>query len=166
VELQLGFVRQPEFPHGLNLKTQQGELKMKSTKKESKPKPEQQYVLHSDASAAKFNRGFLGAVVAFVEKKGTVDTPSLISQFSVRQFDGKKVSADRVRRYVAYCKAHGIFKVAVKASKAKKTSPVVKAAKGVGNLIEGAVVPREKSAKRPRRVSDNRVPHRRVWHLG
>jgi hypothetical protein len=129
VELQLGFVRQPEFPHGLNLKTQQGELKMKSTKKESKPKPEQQYVLHSDASAAKFNRGFLGAVVAFVEKKGTVDTPSLISQFSVRQFDGKKVSADRVRRYVAYCKAHGIFKVAVKASKAKKTSPVVKAAK-------------------------------------
>ena len=115
-------------------------MKMKSTTKESKPKPEQQYVLHSNASASKFNRGFLGAVVAFVEKKGAVDTPALIAEFSGRQFDGKKVTADRVRRYVAYCKAHGIFKVAVKAT---KTSPVVKAAKGVGDLVEGAVVPRE-----------------------
>jgi hypothetical protein len=118
---------------------------MKSTTKESKSKPEQQYVLHSNASPAKFNRGFLGAVVAFVEKKGTVDTPALIAQFSGRQFDGKKVSASRVKRYIAYCKAHGIFKVTAKASKASKTSPVVKAAKGVGNLVEGAVVPREKS---------------------
>ena len=115
---------------------------MKSTTKESKPKPELQYVLHSVASAAKFNRGFLGAFVTFVAKKGTVDTPALIAQFSGRQFDGKKVSASRVKRYIAYCKAHGIFKVAVKA---KKSSPAVKAAKGVGNLIEGAIVPREKS---------------------
>lgn len=115
---------------------------MKSKAKESKLKPEQQYVLHSDASATKFNRGFLGAVVAFVTKKGTVDTPALIAEFSGRQFDGKKVTADRVKRYIAYCKAHGIFKVAVKAT---KTSAVVKAAKGVGNLIEGAVVTREMS---------------------
>jgi hypothetical protein len=115
---------------------------MKSTKKKSNPKPEQQYVLHSNASATNFNRGFLGAVVAFVEKKGMVDTPALIAQFSGRQFDGKKVTASRVKRYIAYCKAHGIFKVAVKAT---KTSAVVKAAKGVGNLVEGAVVPREKS---------------------
>jgi hypothetical protein len=115
---------------------------MKSKTKESKSKPEQQYVLHSNASATKFNRGFLGAIVAFVEKKGTVDTPALIAQFSGRQFDGKKVTASRVKRYIAYCKAHGIFKVAVKAT---KTSAAVKAAKGVGNLVEGAVVPREKS---------------------
>ena len=115
---------------------------MKSTKKKPNPKPEQQYVLHSNASATKFNRGFLGAVVAFVEKKGTVDTPALIAQFSGRQFDGKKVTADRVRRYVAYCKAHDIFKVVVKAAKA---STVVKAAKGKGTLVEGAVVLREKS---------------------
>ena len=115
---------------------------MKSKTKESKPKPEQQYVLHSNASASKFNRGFLGAVVAFVEKKGAVDTPALIAEFSGRQFDGKKVTADRVRRYVAYCKAHDIFKVVVKAAKA---STVVKAAKGKGTLVEGAVVLREKS---------------------
>ena len=115
---------------------------MKSKAKESKLKPEQQYVLHSDASATKFNRGFLGAVVAFAEKKGMVDTPALIAQFSGRQFEGKKVTASRMKRYIAYCKAHGIFKVAVKAT---KTTPVVKAAKGVGNLGEGAVVPREKS---------------------
>ena len=117
-------------------------MKMKSTTKESKLKPEQQYVLHSNASASKFNRGFLGAVVAFVEKKGAVDTPALIAEFSGRQFDGKKVTADRVRRYVAYCKAHDIFKVVVKAAKA---STVVKAAKGKGTLVEGAVVLREKS---------------------
>jgi hypothetical protein len=117
---------------------------MKSTKKKSNPKPEQQYVLHSDASATKFNRGFLGAVVAFVEKKGMVDTPALIAQFSGRQFDGKKVTASRVRRYVAYCKAHGIFKAVVKTAKA---SPVVKAAKGKGNSVEGAVVPRETPEK-------------------
>ena len=116
-------------------------MKMKSTTKESKPKPEPQYVLHSNASASKFNRGFLGAVVAFVEKKkGAVDTAALIAEFSGRQFDGKKVSASRVRRYVAYCKAHDIFKVSVKAA---KTSPVVKAATGKGNFVEGAVVPRE-----------------------
>ena len=115
---------------------------MKSTKKESKSQPEQQYVLQSNASVSKFNRGFLGAVVAFVEKKGTVDAPALIAAFSGRQFEGKKVTASRVKRYIAYCNAHGIFKVAVKAT---KTSPVVKAAKGVGNLVEGAVVPREKS---------------------
>jgi hypothetical protein len=120
------------------------EMKMKSTTKESKPTPEQQYALHSDASASKFNRGFLGAVVAFVEKKGTVDTPALIAEFGGRQFDGKKVTADRVRRYVAYCKAHDIFKVSVKGA---KTSPVIKAAKGKGNLVEGAVVPRETPEK-------------------
>lgn len=115
---------------------------MKSTTKESKLKPEQQYVLQSNTSASKFNRGFLGAFVAFVNKKGTVDTPALVAEFSGRQFDGRKVTPDRVRRYVVYCMAHGILKVAAKAA---KTGSVVKAAKGKGNLVEGAVVPREKS---------------------
>jgi hypothetical protein len=82
--------------------------------------------------------------VAFMEKKGTVDTPSLLAEFSGRQFDGRKVTAERVHRYVAYCKSHGIFKVSVKAPKA---SSVVKAVKGQGNLVDGAVVHREKSEK-------------------
>lgn len=115
-------------------------MKIKSTTKESKSKPESQYVLHSNASATKFNRGFLGAVVAFVEKKGTVDAPALIAEFGGRQFDGKKVSASRVKRYIAYCRTHDILKAATKAA---KTSPVVKAAKGKGNLVEGSVAPPE-----------------------
>lgn len=115
---------------------------MKSATKESKAKTNQRFRLGNTDTV---KRGFLLAVVEFVKAKGTVDTPALIAAFSGNvKFDGKKVSASRVRRYVAYCKAHDIFKVAVKAA---RTSPVVKAAKGKGNLVDGAVLPRETPEK-------------------
>jgi len=57
-------------------------------------------------------RGFLLELVKFAKEKGTVDAAMLIAEFNGRQFDGRKVTAERVHRYVAYCRNHGIFKLA------------------------------------------------------
>ena len=57
-------------------------------------------------------RGFLLELVEWVKKKergATVE--QMIAEFSGRQIDGRKVDADRCRRYVVYCKAKGIFKI-------------------------------------------------------
>ena len=91
--------------------------KAKATKAAKAPKtptPIERYTLGNTDSV---KRGFVLAFVEFVKAKGTVDTPALIAKFNGRQFDGRKVTPDRVRRYVLYCRAHGIFKV-VKAAKA------------------------------------------------
>jgi hypothetical protein len=87
----------------------------KAAKVPKAPRPIERYTLGNTDSV---KRGFVLAFVEFVKAKGTVDIPTLIAKFSGRQFDGRKVTPDRVRRYVAYCRAHGIFKV-VKAAKAK-----------------------------------------------
>ena len=57
-------------------------------------------------------RGFLLEFVKFVKAKGTVDAAMLIAEFNGRQFDGRKVTVERVHRYIAYCRNHGILKVA------------------------------------------------------
>jgi hypothetical protein len=51
--------------------------------------------------------------VKFVKAKGTVDAAMLIAEFNGRQFDGRKVTADRVHRYISYCRNHGILKAVV-----------------------------------------------------
>jgi hypothetical protein len=92
--------------------------KVKATKAAQAPKaptPIERYTLGNTDSV---KRGFVLAFVEFVKAKGTVDVPALMAKFNGRQFDGRKVTPDRVRRYVLYCRAHGIFKV-VKAAKAK-----------------------------------------------
>jgi hypothetical protein len=57
-------------------------------------------------------RGFLLELVKFVKAKGTVDAATLITEFNGRQFDGRKVTVERVHRYIAYCRNHGILKLA------------------------------------------------------
>jgi len=47
------------------------------------------------------------------EGEGTVDVAVLIAEFNGRQFDGRKVTADRVHRYISYCRNHGILKIVV-----------------------------------------------------
>lgn len=56
-------------------------------------------------------RGFLLEFVNFVEAKGTVDSAMLVAEFNGRQFDGRKVTTERVHRYIGYCRNHGILKV-------------------------------------------------------
>lgn len=55
-------------------------------------------------------RGFLLEFVKFVEAKRTVDAAMLISEFNGRQFDGRKVTVERIHRYIAYSRNHGIIK--------------------------------------------------------
>jgi hypothetical protein len=92
--------------------------KVKATKAAKAPKAPKLIERYTLGNTDSVKRGFVLAFVEFVKAKGTVDIPTLIAKFSGRQFDGRKVTPDRVRRYVAYCRAHGIFKV-VKAAKAK-----------------------------------------------
>jgi hypothetical protein len=57
-------------------------------------------------------RGFLLEFVKFVKAKGAVDAAMLIAEFNGRQFDGRKVTVERIHRYIAYSRNHGIIKVA------------------------------------------------------
>ena len=56
-------------------------------------------------------RGFLLEFVKFVKAKGPVDAARLIAEFNGRQFDGRKVTVERINRYIAYSRNHGIIKV-------------------------------------------------------
>jgi len=64
-------------------------------------------------SIATVKRGLLLEFVKFVKAKGTVDAAMLIAEFNGRQFDGRKVTADRVHRYISYCRNHGILEPVV-----------------------------------------------------
>jgi hypothetical protein len=80
----------------------------KAPKKTSKPtEPDAKFTLGSIETV---KRGFLLEFVKFVKAKGTVDAMMLIAEFNGRQFDGRKVTTDRVHRYISYCRNHGILK--------------------------------------------------------
>ena len=84
--------------------------KTEKGKKVSKPtEPDAKFILGSIDTV---KRGFLLEFVKFVKAKGTVDTAMLIAEFSGRQIDGKKITVERVHRYISYCRNHGIIKVA------------------------------------------------------
>jgi hypothetical protein len=80
----------------------------KKVKKVSKPtEPDAKFTLGSIDTV---KRGFLLEFVKFVKAKGTVDAAMLIAEFSGRQIDGKKITVERVHRYISYCRNHGILK--------------------------------------------------------
>ena len=62
-------------------------------------------------SSETVKRGFLLEFAKFVKAKGTVDAAMLIAEFNGRQFDGRKVTVERIIRYIAYSRNHGIIKV-------------------------------------------------------
>jgi len=85
----------------------------KTPKKPAKPtEPDSKFALGSIETV---KRGFLLEFVKFCKAKGTVDAAMLIAEFSGRQFDGRKVTVDRVHRYISYCWNHGILKANGKA---------------------------------------------------
>ena len=73
------------------------------------PSPSEKFTLGSIDTV---KRGFLLEFVKFVKAKGTVDAAMLVKEFSGRQIDGKKITVERIHRYVAYSRNHGIIKVA------------------------------------------------------
>lgn len=77
--------------------------KAAKTKKSSKPPEDAKYTIGSTETV---KRGFLLEFVKFVKAKGTVDAAMLVKQFS-----GKKITAERIHRYIAYSKNHGLIKV-------------------------------------------------------
>lgn len=72
------------------------------------PKPKEKFTLGAIETV---RRGFLLEFVKFVKAKGTVDTAMLVAEFNGRQFDGRKVTVERINRYIAYSRNHGIIKV-------------------------------------------------------
>jgi hypothetical protein len=85
--------------------------KTEQAKKVSKAsEPDAKFTLGSIETV---KRGFLLEFVKFVKAKGAVDAAMLIAEFSGRQFDGRKVTVERVHRYISYCRNHGILKAVV-----------------------------------------------------
>jgi hypothetical protein len=78
-------------------------------KKPSKPAEDAKYTIGSTETV---KRGFLLEFVKFVKAKGTVDAAMLVKEFSGRQIDGKKITAERIHRYIAYSRNHGLIKMA------------------------------------------------------
>jgi hypothetical protein len=56
-------------------------------------------------------RGFLLEFVKFVKTKDAADAAMLIAEFNGRQIDGRKVTVERIHRYIAHSRNHGIIKV-------------------------------------------------------
>jgi hypothetical protein len=81
----------------------------KAKKAPKAPKPDEKFTLGSIDTV---KRGFLLEFVKFVKAKGTVDTDALVKEFNGRQFDGHKVTIERIYRYIAYSRNHGIIKAA------------------------------------------------------
>jgi hypothetical protein len=83
--------------------------KAAKAKKSSKPAEDAKYTIGSTETV---KRGFLLEFVKFVKAKGTVDAAMLVKEFSGRQIDGKKITAERIHRYIAYSRNHGLIKMA------------------------------------------------------
>ena len=81
--------------------------KAEKAKKSSKPAEDVKYTIGSTETV---KRGFLLEFVKFVKAKGTVDAAMLVKEFSGRQIDGKKITAERIHRYIAYSRNHGLIK--------------------------------------------------------
>src|ERR1035441_3147567 len=83
--------------------------KAAKAKKSSKPAEDAKYTIGSTETV---KRGFLLEFLKFfVKAKGTVDAAMLVKEFSGRQIDGKKITAERIHRYIAYSRNHGLIKM-------------------------------------------------------
>ena len=71
------------------------------------------------ANTDSIKRGFVKHFVAFIAKKGKATVAELQAEFTGRQFNGNKVTNERVVRYAYWCVANGVLKVAAQAKAAK-----------------------------------------------
>jgi hypothetical protein len=78
-----------------------------------------QPLLRQIGSTATVKCGLLKLVVDFIEKKGTVMLETLVGEFGGRSVEGKKVTNERVARYVNYMRVNPRRRPASKAELAK-----------------------------------------------
>jgi hypothetical protein len=71
------------------------------------------------AKTDSIKRGFVKHFVDFIAKKGTVTVAELQRKFAGRQFNGKKVTNERVVRYAYWCVSNRVLKVASRTMAAK-----------------------------------------------
>ncbi len=71
------------------------------------------------AKTDSIKRGFVKHFVDFIAKKGKATVAELQRKFAGRQFNGKKVTNERVVRYAYWCVANGVLKVAARTMAAK-----------------------------------------------
>ena len=77
--------------------------KAAKAKKSSKPAEDAKYTIGSTEIVKR--RGFLLEFLKFfVKAEGTVDTAMLVKEF-------KKIKAERIHRYIAYSRNHGLIKM-------------------------------------------------------
>lgn len=55
-------------------------------------------------------RGFVKMFVDSVVKRGSANADDLVKEFTGRQFANKKISKERVIRYISWCVAHGVLR--------------------------------------------------------
>lgn len=71
------------------------------------------------AKTDSIKRGFVKHFVDFIAKKGHVTMPELKMAFTGKQFNGKKITNDRLVRYAYWCVTNGVLRVAAQAKAAK-----------------------------------------------
>jgi hypothetical protein len=71
------------------------------------------------AKTDSIKRGFVKHFVDFIAKKGHVTVAELQMAFTGKQFNGKRITNERVVRYAYWCIANGVLKVAAQAKAAK-----------------------------------------------
>jgi hypothetical protein len=71
------------------------------------------------AKTDSIKRGFVKHFVDFIAKRGHATVAELQHEFTGRQFNGNKVTNERVVRYAYWCLANGVLKLAAKAKAAK-----------------------------------------------
>jgi hypothetical protein len=71
------------------------------------------------AKTDSIKRGFVKHFVDFIAKKGKATVAELQAELTGRQFNGKKLTNDRVVRYAYWCVANGVLKVAAQARAVK-----------------------------------------------
>jgi hypothetical protein len=62
------------------------------------------------ADTKKVKRGFVLQFVNFVARKGSATADDLITEFAGRSVNGKKVTQERIRRYLTWCSVNDVLK--------------------------------------------------------
>ena len=68
-------------------------------------------VLYIPSNPKAVKRGFVKMFVDFVVKRGSASADDLVKEFVGRQVANKKITKERVLRYISWCIAHDVLKV-------------------------------------------------------
>ena len=67
-------------------------------------------VVYRPSNPKVVKRGFVKMFVDFIVKRGSATTDDLVNEFVGRQVANKKITKERVIRYLSWCIAHDVLK--------------------------------------------------------